>query len=360
MADRERVLVTGSSGLIGRAVVRRLAAEFEVVGFSRHRAADLPSAWIGVDMADDDSVAEGLRRLHNEHGVRLASVIHLAAYYDFSGAASPLYQQVTVDGTRRLLDGLGTFDVDQFVFSSTMLVQAPSSGPGDRIDENDSLAPAWDYPRSKIATERLVRDRRASMPVVIQRIAGVYDEWCHSIPIAHQIARIFEHDPRSYVFPGDVDHGQAFLHLDDCVAALEAAVARRDSLPEELTVLIGEPITLGYDELQDEIGNLLYGEADWPTVEIPKVVARAGAWVLDNAPGAGDQFIKPWMIEVADDHYELDLHRARDVLGWHAQRRLSAELPAMIANLRSDPVRWYTENDLDPTRIPAAWRPRRD
>jgi nucleoside-diphosphate-sugar epimerase len=359
--DRLPILVTGSSGLIGSAVLRRLAQHTDVIGFSRHARDGLPGDWIGVDMSDDRSVAKGLDQLRARHGRQLAAVVHLAAYYDFSGAASPLYQSVTVDGTRRLLDGLHAgFDVEQLVFSSTMLVQAPSVGPGHRIDEDDPLSAAWDYPRSKIRTERLIREHRGTIPVVIQRMAGIYDAWCHSIPISHQIARIFERDAESYLFPGDPDHGQAFLHVDDCVDAIEIAVERRAALPAELTVLIGEPITLGYDELQDEIGRLLYGESDWPTVQIPKVVARAGAWALDNAPGLPEQFIKPWMIEIADDHYELDLHRANEILGWRAHHRLGAVLPDMIDNLLRDPVGWYRENDLDPSRIPRGGRaPRR-
>ena len=89
--QRERlpILVTGSSGLIGSAVMRRLAQRYEVDGVSRHRNPDLPGSWIGVDMTDVRSVASALDELHAAHGSRLASVIHLAAYYDFSGAPSP-------------------------------------------------------------------------------------------------------------------------------------------------------------------------------------------------------------------------------------------------------------------------------
>ena len=47
------------------------------------------------------------------------------------------------------------------------------------------------------------------------RIAGVYDDQCHSIPLANQMQRIFERTLTSRVFPGDVSRGQAFLHLDD-------------------------------------------------------------------------------------------------------------------------------------------------
>ena len=97
--------------------------------------------------------------------------MHLAAYYDFSGAASPLYQEVTIDGTARLLGRLQAFDVDQFVFPSTMLVHAPAV-PGQRITEDSPLAPTWAYPASTVATERVIAERRGDIPAVLLRIAG--------------------------------------------------------------------------------------------------------------------------------------------------------------------------------------------
>ncbi len=48
----------------------------------------------------------GLRTVAETFGGRVASVIHLAAYFDFSGEASSKYQEVTVEGTRRLLRAL--------------------------------------------------------------------------------------------------------------------------------------------------------------------------------------------------------------------------------------------------------------
>jgi nucleoside-diphosphate-sugar epimerase len=54
---------------------------------------------------------------------------------------------------------------------------------------------AWDYPRSKIEAERVIREERGNIPAVILRIVGVYDDYGHTIPIAQQIARIYEHKP---------------------------------------------------------------------------------------------------------------------------------------------------------------------
>src|SRR5690606_16195564 len=101
-----------------------------------------------------ESVRAGLRHVHELAGGHLASVIHLAAYYNFSGEPSPLYDEVTVRGTGRLIDALQAFRVDQFVFSSTMLVHKPCE-PGERIDERWPLEAKWDYPQSKIDTEQL-------------------------------------------------------------------------------------------------------------------------------------------------------------------------------------------------------------
>ena len=77
-------------------------------------------------------------------------------------------------------------------------------------------------------------------------IAGVYDDLCHSIPLAQQIQRIYEHDITAYLFPGEVSAGrQAFVHNEDVLDSIVLAVTRRKELPPEVTLLIGEPQEIG-------------------------------------------------------------------------------------------------------------------
>jgi nucleoside-diphosphate-sugar epimerase len=342
------IIITGSSGLIGSAVINRLAEHFRIVGFDREGPPHPPpiAECVCVDVTSDESVQRGLNRVRLGYGERIASVIHLAAYYDFSGEPSPKYEEVTIRGTERLLRGLKNFQVEQFIFSSTMLVH-PSVEPGQRINEDWRLEPKWDYPKSKVETERVIRAERGGIPVVLARIAGVYDDRCHSIPLAHQIQRIYERQVISHVFPGHISHGQSFLHLDDLVNAFFLLTERRAELPSELVLLVGEPETLSYDELQHTLGRLIHGE-EWETREIPKSLAKAGAWLQDSLPFGEEPFIKPWMIDSADDHYVLDITRARTMLGWEPKRSLRATLPTMIAALKSDPLGWYRENKLEP------------
>src|SRR5690606_34877252 len=145
------------------------------------------------------------------------------------GEPSPLYQDLTVEGTRRLLQGLQNFTVEQFVFSSSLLVQA-SSEEGQPIRENSPLDAEWDYPKSKLEAEDVIQKEARAIPTVILLLAGVYDDVCHSIPISQQIARIYEKQLESYFVPGDLSCGQSFLHLDDLVSCFQATVERRINL----------------------------------------------------------------------------------------------------------------------------------
>ena len=346
------ILVTGSNGRIGDAVMRRFAGRFEsVVGFDRKAPQPAPAGcvYITADVTSDESVRDGLRTVRKHHGAHIASVIHLAAYYDFFGKPSAKYDEITVQGTGRLLRELHAqdFEVEQFIFSSTMLVHRPAE-PGEFIDEDWPIEPTWAYPESKVRTEQLIRDERGDIPVVLLRIAGVYDDLTHSIPLAQQIQRISEGDLTSRVYSGSTAHGQAFLHMDDLVDAIQRVVGRRAKLPPELPLLLGEPEALSYDELQHTVARLVRG-ASRETLEIPRALAplaKLGAWLLDRLPG--ESFIKPWMIDRASDHYALDITRARTLLGWQPKHSLRATLPKMVAALEADPGGWYRENELKP------------
>ena len=182
-AEKAIVVVTGSAGLIGSKLVEALSANYRVVGLDveplKQEVKD--AEWIGCDMTKDESVAAALAKVRSQYGAKLASVIHLAAYYDFSGAPSPLYRTLTVEGTRRLLRTLQQFQVEQFVFSSSLLVMEPVE-PDHLIDEQSPTVDAdeaWDYPRSKIEAERVIRREAGGIPTVILRVAGVYDERGH-------------------------------------------------------------------------------------------------------------------------------------------------------------------------------------
>jgi nucleoside-diphosphate-sugar epimerase len=345
-SDRPLVLVTGSEGFIGDAVVQALSAEYRVAGFDVARPHKDPQRldFIHCDLTKDHSVQDALEKLRQREGGRIASVVHLAAYYDFSGDPSPLYKELTIEGTRRLLRGLQSFDVEQFIFSSTHILMKPSED-GEPVSEATPPEPTWAYPQSKLETERLIQREHGRIPAVVLRIAGVYNEDGHTVPIAQQIDRIAHKEIESFFFPGDPDSGQAYVHLEDLVDLIRRVIERRGQLPRYEVFLIAEPDKLSYNELQDIIGEVVHG-VEWPTIRIPKVVAKAGAWVQQKLQGEEETFIRPWMVDRADDDYPVSIDHARAALGWAPRHRLRDTLPEIVARMNRDPERWRKLNDL--------------
>lgn len=346
MADKEVILVTGSCGRIGAAIVKKLGQEHRMVGFELLKAfyASANEELVPCDLSSDESVHQALNHIRSFYGNKIKAVIHLAAYYSFKDRSMKKYDKITVEGTRRLLRGLQGFEVGQFIFSSTMLVHAPCQ-PGQKINESWPVKPKWAYPLSKVKTEQVIHEERGNIKTVNLRISGVYDDDCHSIPIGQQIQRIYENQMNAHLFAGDLTHGADFMHMNDLVDAIVACVNKQDALQEELTLIIGEGKTLSYDYLQRRISSLVHGN-EFNTHALPKPLAKAGAWVENHLPFMENEFIQPWMIDLADDHYDLDISKAKEVLGWEPKHSLDKTLPIMISALKNDPIAWYAKNGL--------------
>jgi nucleoside-diphosphate-sugar epimerase len=347
------VLITGASGNLGRSVATALMGSYHIVGLDRKASNEGDFPVIAVDLSADDSVVSALQMFRESYGSRMASVVHLAAYFDFTGEDNPLYQSVNVEGTRRLLRALQDFEVAQFLYPSTMLVHAPCR-PGELIEETQPIAPGWAYPASKAAAEAVVRAECGHIPTVILRLAGVYDDHTMVPTMAQQMARIYERDLQSHLYSGSTLVGQSALHRDDMLDALQRAVDRRALLPTNTEILIGEAQAVGYGVLQDTLGQLMHGAEAWLTLQVPKPLAAAGAWVQgqleplvpDAIDGGKPPFIRPFMVAMADDHYALDIRRARLLLDWEPRHRLADALPQMVRDLKADPVAWYTANGV--------------
>jgi nucleoside-diphosphate-sugar epimerase len=348
------VLITGAAGNIGRSLATALSDAYTIVGIDRPGSkADFPL--IDADFTDDASVAQAMAQFREVHGDHIASVIHLVAFFDFTGEENPLYDSVNVEGTRRLLRALQPIEVEQFVYASTMLVHAPGK-PGEPIDEDQPIGPRWAYPESKAKAEAAIREEHGRIPYVLLRLAGLYDEQTSVPTLANQIARIHVRDFQSHFYSGSTFVGQSMVHREDMLDAFRRTIDRRRDIASGTAILIGEPEAMGYEALQDELGYLIHGVEDWPTLRLPKAAAAVGAWAQEKlepvVPDAIDQgeppFIKPFMVRMADDHYELDITRARRLLGWEPRHRLKDRLPDMILTLKQDPAAWYEANGLMP------------
>jgi nucleoside-diphosphate-sugar epimerase len=352
--DKPLVLITGAAGDIGTALTQSLQPDYRVIGLDIVNA-EAADESLDVDLTSEDSIRLALREVADRHGGAFAAVVHLAAYFDFSGEESPLYQTVNVEGTRKLVRALQDYRVERFIYSSTMLVHRPGV-PGHRINEDTPIEPGWVYPRSKAEAEAAIREEAGDMPFTLLRLAGVYDEHTCVPTLSHQIARIYERNLKSHLYAGDTGVGQAFLHKADMMAAFRATIDRRQELPAQGEILVGEEHCDSYEAIQNRVGELLHGVEEWKTLRVPGPLARAGAWaeaqaepvIPDDFDKGEKPFIRPFMIDLANDHYELDIRRAREHLGWEPRHRLFDGLAALADNLKRDPRGWYRDNGITP------------
>ncbi|MFZ2169237.1 MAG: NAD-dependent epimerase/dehydratase family protein [Methylococcaceae bacterium] len=353
-AAKDLILITGIGGFLGLSLSKALAQDYGVIGLDRESECSKYPDCVPCDLTSDSSVRKAMDELRKRFGKRFISVIHLSGYYDFTGEPNPLYEEVNVKGTRRLLKALQDFEIEQFIYASTMLVHAPTE-PGVPITEDWPLQPKWAYPQSKLETEAVVKNEHGAIHYVLPRIAGVYTDHVQPPTLAHQIQRIYERQFSSRVFAGTISHGQSFIHIDDLLDAITRIVRFRNELPAETALLLGEPSTMGYEALQNELGFLIHGET-WATETLPKILAKTGAHlqhqmeiVIPDSIDKGEKpFIKPFMVDLADDHYELDISRARKLLDWEPKHSLRDALPAIIKELKADPLSWYKRNKLTP------------
>jgi len=335
MKDRSKklVIITGSAGRIGANIAQRLGKKYQIVGFELMKAiyASANEELVPLDISSEESIHQAFRHIRAFYGNKIASVIHLAAYYSFEDQHYSNYNKITVQGTKNLLKALQGFEVEQFIFSSTMLVKKATK-PGEIITEESPLDGNWAYPQSKIETEEVIRKHRGNIPSVVMQIAN-------------QIQRIYEKSLTSHFFPGDSSHGASFIHMDDLVNLLEKAVDMRNEIPKEVTVLVGEEKTLSTKYLQNTISQYFFHKNS-RLLWIPKWFAWMGAFVQCHTPFMKKPFIRPWMIKLADEHYELDVSKAKHLFKWEIKHSLKNSLPMMLKDLESDPISWYKKNNL--------------
>jgi nucleoside-diphosphate-sugar epimerase len=170
----KRVLLTGATGLVGRALCDELARHGYRVRAALRSAGRIPASVSETVLVGDITRAcEWADSLGD-----VDAVIHLAArahVLDETGVDNPAYAETNARATHRLAEVAAATGVRRLVFLSSVKVNGEETAQS-AFTALDEPAPKDEYARSKLLGERYVRaiGKKSGLEVVIVRPPLVY------------------------------------------------------------------------------------------------------------------------------------------------------------------------------------------
>jgi dihydroflavonol-4-reductase len=268
-------LVTGASGFIGSAVVRRLLARQQKVrcyvepGAKLDNLDGLDVEIITGDVNDRDAIARALDGCD--------TLFHLAAIYAIWLRDPSLMYRVNVEGSKTVLWAAYKANLKKVVYTSSIAAVGRGEN-GEPVDETRAFGPAeWEagnaYIRSKHLSEQdALRFAREGLPLVVVNPAFPFGERdIGPTPTGGFIVGALQKQ-----VPGYVDSGFCAIDVDDCaeghvLAAEKGRVGERYILGNH-NVLLRD----FYQTIARVAGIKI------PERRIPVAVAEAVGWAMEK------------------------------------------------------------------------------
>jgi nucleoside-diphosphate-sugar epimerase len=351
-------VLTGASGFVGRHLLEDLKADYRIFAIARRSQHDCGApihpniAWLRVDIAEREDLARTFREIRTAGGA--ATLVHLAAYYDFTGEDHPEYQRTNVDGTRNVLEAARETGIGGFVFGSSVAA-CGFPRPEGPVDERTPPDGAHVYAWSKREGERLVRELAGPMPGRIARFGAIYSDWCEYPPLYVFLRTWLGASWRARILAGGGEMAIPYIHIRDLVAFFRRLLPVAGE-PGPGDVLVAS--TSGSTSLERlfRLATLSFFGRPRKPLLMPKAFASAGLLAMDGLGRAIGRppFERAWMRHYVDKRLEVDNRRTRECLGWSPNPRFQIErrLPFLIERLKSEPFEWLARNTALLTRQP--------
>ena len=329
----QRVLVTGATGFVGGHVVsaalergytvRALVRDLASAQFLQARGVEL----VLGDLRDQKSLDAATQDC--------AGVLHIGALFRETNFPEEVFNDINLNGTRRLLDASIAAGVRRFVHCSTSgvlgeLKEVPAS-------EETPYNPSDMYQRSKTAGEQLALDyfRSKRISGVVIRPGMIYG------PGDTRLFKIFKLiAKRRFFYVGKGDAFVHFIDVRDLAQAFILALENQTHSGEIYTIAGERPMTLkqAVDFIADELG------VAHPWLHLPKHATQMLGSICEAvcAPFGISPPIYRRRVDFYTKHRCFKTAKAARDLGFKPARPFVDEIRDIIA--------WYQERGMLPLK----------
>ncbi len=308
-----RIIVTGSTGFLGQALVPALEKEGHSV-VKIDRRPDTSGTTVVADVRDLDSMMENIKDTD--------AVFHLASLIEAGESVKEpqRFLDWNVSGTLNVLEAMRENGVKHLIFSSSAAIYGdPIKVP---IQEDDRTLPVSPYGTTKLAMEGLLSSyvKSHGFTGTALRYFNLYGPKEHHEPETHGIPRFIDQmlKGESVTQYGDGGHLRDYIYIDDVVSAhLTALKNSFENFGKYHYFNISTGVGITVREVIDKIGDLL---------EVMPIITE-----LPERAGDPRQLI-------------ADPTKANTVLGWKAQVSFEEGLKNTVAYFKS-----LHEDSMQPT-----------
>ena len=294
-----KVLVTGGTGYLGRAVVRALAARgHDIVVFARTATA---SGLSGVLSFVDGDIRD--RAALERAAAGCDAISHSAALVSIWRRRRQDFDEVNVGGLRNVLDAAAAQRISRILYTSSFLALTPRD-LRQPIEAND-------YQRTKVAADRLADERvRNGSPLVRVYPGVIYGPG--ALTEGNLIGRLIA-DHLKGRLPGLVgpEHPWSYAYVDDVAEGHCAALERGEAGARYELGGENAPQTRVFDLVRQIAGRRLPMRIPFPVAD-----ALGAAEELRVTMFGGTPLITRGAVEIFRHDWSLDSGRATRELGY--------------------------------------------
>lgn len=292
------VLVTGATGMVGRALCARLAdGGVAVRAALRQPAAKAPAPVVVVgpisNQTDWRTALAGVRCV-----VHLAARVHVMA--DASADPMAEFRQVNVQGALNLARQAAAAGVQRFVFISSVKVNGELTQPGQAFTEVDPPNPQDAYAISKHEAEQGLQEIAAQtgMELVIVRPPLVYGPG-----VKANLAALMRAVQKGWPLPlGAIHNQRSLVALDNLVDFIATCITHPAAANQIFLVSDGQDLSST---------ELVRGLALAAGVRVRLLPVPVWALAL-----AGQLLGRADTVQRLCGNLQIDISKARRVLGW--------------------------------------------